>query len=242
MKWLSLDSPFMVALGKMADLMWINILTLLLCVPVVTAGAAFTAMNYVALKIVRDEECYITKAYFHSFKQNFLQATGLWLIVLAFVGMIVADLYLISTGAISIPYFARWALLGIAIIVLMIAIMIFPIQARFSNTVMGTIKSAFTVAILQFPKTLVVLVMYGISFAIAIYYIQILPLFIVFGFSAPAFVNAKFCDKLFKKLEDKYYEEHPEQSPDYEAETGDEHIFNDNAELISTEGTNEKGK
>ena len=55
-----LDSPLMNVLNKMADLMWLNILTLICCIPVITAGAALTSMHYVALKIVRNEESYIT--------------------------------------------------------------------------------------------------------------------------------------------------------------------------------------
>ena len=63
MKFFNLDSPVMQALGKMADLMWLNILTLICCIPVVTVGASLTAMHYMALKIVRNEECYITKGF-----------------------------------------------------------------------------------------------------------------------------------------------------------------------------------
>ena len=80
MKFFNLDSPVMQALGKMADLMWLNILTLICCIPVVTAGASLTAMHYMALKIVRNEECYITKGFFKSFKENFKQATLIWLL------------------------------------------------------------------------------------------------------------------------------------------------------------------
>lgn len=43
--------------------MWLNILTLICCIPIITAGAAFTSMHYVALKIVRNEESYITRSF-----------------------------------------------------------------------------------------------------------------------------------------------------------------------------------
>ena len=70
MKIFDLDSPLMNVLNKMADLMWLNILTLICCIPVITAGAALTSMHYVALKIVRNEESYITRSFFKSFKTN----------------------------------------------------------------------------------------------------------------------------------------------------------------------------
>ena len=64
-------SPFIRFLNRMADLLIINLLTLLMCVPVITAGASLTAMHYVLLKIVRDEEGYIVRSFFRSFKLNF---------------------------------------------------------------------------------------------------------------------------------------------------------------------------
>ena len=92
MKFLNLDSPLMRALSKMADLMWLNILTILCCIPIVTAGASFTAMHFVLLKIVRDEEGYITKDFFRSFKENFGQATVIWILSVLVGGLIIWDL------------------------------------------------------------------------------------------------------------------------------------------------------
>lgn len=59
----NLDSPVMQALGKVADLMWLNVLTMICCIPVITIGPSLTAMHYMALKIVRNEECYITRGF-----------------------------------------------------------------------------------------------------------------------------------------------------------------------------------
>ena len=74
----NLDSPIMSFLSRVGDLVWLNLLTLLCCIPVVTAGAAFTALHYVSIKMVRNEEGYLTRNYFKSFRQNFIQATLLW--------------------------------------------------------------------------------------------------------------------------------------------------------------------
>ena len=71
MKFLSLDSPLMRFLGKMADLMILNLLVIFCSIPIITMGASLTAMHYVALKIVRNEEAYITKDFFKSFKCTF---------------------------------------------------------------------------------------------------------------------------------------------------------------------------
>ena len=64
----------------------------LCCLPVVTAGAATTALYYVTLKMARGQEGQLIPAFFHSFKQNLKQATALWVGYLAVGILLVLDL------------------------------------------------------------------------------------------------------------------------------------------------------
>ena len=50
------DSEFMIAVGKIADYVIINLLCVLFSIPIVTAGAAMSAKFYVAMKMERGEE------------------------------------------------------------------------------------------------------------------------------------------------------------------------------------------
>ena len=77
-----LDSPLMNFLNKVADIMILNFFVILGCIPILTAGASLTAGYYVAFKMVKNEESYITKGYFKAFKENFKQSTIMWLIML----------------------------------------------------------------------------------------------------------------------------------------------------------------
>ena len=74
-RFFDIDGPFLGGLTKMADVFILNLLLILCSLPIFTFGAAYTALYYVTLKMVKDEECYIAKAFFKSFKQNFKQAT-----------------------------------------------------------------------------------------------------------------------------------------------------------------------
>ncbi len=224
MKFLNIDSPFMQFLGKAADLMWVNILCLLLCLPIFTAGAALTAMHYVCLKIVRDEECYITKSFFKSFKENFVQSTLEWLIMLVCIFIFAGDFYLFYTGAVALPTVVQMIIAAIAMFVLLGALMVFPVQARFVNTIPGTFKTAFAIAIIQVPKTLLMLVIYGLPLVLGYMFPQIFPLIFVFGMSVPAFCAALLYNKKFKVLEDRYLEEHPVETEETDDE---EKIFSD---------------
>ena len=87
----NMESPLMRALGRVADLMILNFLTLVCCIPVITAGAALTALDHMCLKIVRDEDGYLLRGYFKAFKENFRQSTIIWLLLLLAIAVVGAD-------------------------------------------------------------------------------------------------------------------------------------------------------
>ena len=66
----SMDNPFFQFIGKLVDLVWLNILTLVCCLPVFTAGAALSAMYSVLIKMALKEDGVITKPFFRAFKEN----------------------------------------------------------------------------------------------------------------------------------------------------------------------------
>ena len=84
-KLFNLDSPILKVLGTLADMCLLNIMTLIGCLPVVTAGASITAMHYVLLKMVRNEEGYVWKDFWKSFKENFWQGMAIGSILIIFV-------------------------------------------------------------------------------------------------------------------------------------------------------------
>lgn len=225
MKLFDLDSPLMQGLSKMADLMWLNILTILCCLPIVTVGPALTALNYMALKIVRNEECYITKGYFTSFKRNFIQGTIIWLIFLVIIAVLGCDFYIMSQKGDQVGTVTYILVMASSIFVLFALMFVFPILAKFDNSIFRTIKNALLVSAVQFPKTIAMIVMYVIPVLLFIYIPQIIPLVLMFGLAIPAWLSAKMYNKFFQKLEDQIMENN--KPADGEAAEEDEHIFSD---------------
>ena len=60
----NMDNKFFTFMGRVADLIILNLLFLLCCIPIVTIGPAITAMYYVTMKMVRNEEAYIARSFF----------------------------------------------------------------------------------------------------------------------------------------------------------------------------------
>lgn len=225
MKFLDIDSPLMHFLGKMADLMILNLLTLLCCIPIFTAGAAFTAMHYQVLKIVRDEECYVAKGYFKAFRENFRQATAIWLIMLLIAAVLGADFYIMYKSDIEFHVIFRAIMGAIAIFTVFTLLYVFPAQAKFANPVFRTIKNALAMSILQAPKTILMAVLYLIPVVLFIYIPNVIPLVILFGFTLPAFLSAKMYNKFFLKLEERIMEANGGQQA--EEENDEDKIFHD---------------
>ena len=203
---LQLDSPFMRFLGVMADLMILNILTLLLCIPVITAGAAFTAMHFVLLKIVRGEESYIARTFFRAFKENFRQATILWVGMLAIYGLLFVDWRILRMQGDEFPGILLILLVAALIVVYLISLYVFPVLSRYSNTLGGTVKTAFSMTVFGMLtlRTLAqgLLMFVPVLFLMAGGY-SVDPIFLAFCFTAPGFLRAKMYSGLFRKYEEK---------------------------------------
>ena len=77
-----LDNPVMRFLSRVADLLVLNLLFILCSIPIFTIGASITALYYCFFKMKDQEEGYLAKRFFKSFKENFKQATIMWLLLL----------------------------------------------------------------------------------------------------------------------------------------------------------------
>lgn len=199
MRWLfDMENPVMRALSTTADLIMLNLLTILCCLPVVTIGAALTALNTAAIKIVRGEETAPVKDYFRAFRVNFKKGTVLGLIFLLVFAVLIVD-YLAAGNAVSI---LRPVIAAIALLVLMLGQYAFAMLARYENTLRGTLKNALLLSIGYFPRTLGMAVFAAALWLLAIQFLRYgAPILFLFGFSLPCYVTILLLRKVFDNLE-----------------------------------------
>ena len=208
------DSILMKFFTTFFHLVVLNFFTLLLCIPVVTAGAAFTALHYMMLKIVRDEESYIVKGYFKSFKENFKQATLLWLPIAVFFFAALFDTYFMR----SQPQYASkpvaiFLVVGF-IIVLFVTMWAFPLLSHFCyDSVADVFKNSFLLSISHFPRTCLMALM-TIAPLILVYFkpYQSLSFVVILGISLPAWGCAYLYSSVFKAMEPDDEEDEIEES------------------------------
>lgn len=200
------ENPVMQALGVACDLLVLNILTVVCCLPILTCGAALTALNAVSLRLVRHEDTGIVRGYFRFFRNNWKQGSLLGLIFLiAAVVLYVDD----QVAAVYAPQL-RGVVIAAAMVVAAVALYAFALQARYENTIMGTLKNALSLAIAFFPQTLgMLLFTLGLWLICLHFAVYALPVLLLFGLSLPGYVCALIYSGILKTIENTSEEENP---------------------------------
>lgn len=203
-RFFNMDNKFFSFMGKVADLCMLNLVCILCCIPVVTAGASLTALYYVTLKMIRNEEAYIFRSFFKSFKQNFRQATVINLIMLAAAFVLYLDTKIVggmetSTGKVLGIIFALFTL-----IYLIVFLYVYPLLAKFYNSIKNTFKNAFLMGIRHLPYTFLMLVICACPLLILLIpSFQVLSimlmLFVLLGPAVIAYCNSWFFVRIFDK-------------------------------------------
>ncbi len=207
MRWLfDSESPFIRGLSRFFDLLLLAILTSICCIPIITAGAAVTAMYDVMIRMALDKEKGIIKSYFKAFGKNFGKSTLIWLICLAGIAFLGANYYFLSQELTGIPEWMRTVVVVILFMVTFIfgfvLIYVFPLQARFENPVGTTIKNALYISIVQFPRSIMLFFMHAVMVALAVIAPGIIPLVLLIEFSLVSYHTAKNMVKVFAAFGD----------------------------------------
>lgn len=212
----NMDNKFFVFMGRVADLMILNLLCIVCCIPIVTAGPAIAAMFYVTLKMVRNEESYIVKGFFKSFRQNLKQGIIINLIMLLFGILIITDIRIMGNMEGTLYKVLYTIFLAFALVYLMIYMYIYPVLAKFYNSIKNTFVNALLMSIRHLPYTVLMIIVTALPFVLFFFVpsseVQsaVLLVCVLIGCSLVAYINSYFFVKIF----DKYIPEEEEMSED----------------------------
>lgn len=199
------DNVVMRALGKIGDMICLNVMWLICCIPIITIGASTTALYTVMLRMVKNEEGYIFRGFLKAFKSNFKQSTLIWLILL-FLGIVWTVDFRVAgfmPGMAGIILSAIFLALGF--ILLSVMIYIFPLTARYENGIKATFKNALILTVAKLPYTfLMVAIVVAAVFASlwsAFTLLFSLPLWLFFGVSLIVWINSYILRRVFVVFE-----------------------------------------
>ncbi len=150
------DNAVMRVLSKIFDIGWLSMIYVLFCIPVVTVGAATTALYYVGAKVLRHDRGYIWSEFWKSFKQNFLPATILWILFMLIYGLLYFNMTVIGVSDAESSYggYLAGAYIALAFIVLCVMSYAFSVLSRFDMKVGKIIRFSLYFAFRHFLHTL----------------------------------------------------------------------------------------
>ena len=188
-------------LSFLVDLAVLNLMTIACMIPIVTAGAAITAMNNVLLHLVRKDETYVWKMFLKSFRQNLKQGIGLGLLFTAIFAVAVLELMMLHNIDMKSSTVFMIIITVIGVCVFAIGIYTFAMLSRFENTVRGTLVNAASLAFGNIPRT-VGMVAISAAWAVLLWLLKgIFLLVLLYGLTIPGYLCAKIYDPIFKSLE-----------------------------------------
>lgn len=197
------DSIFMRLIFRITDIVALNILFIITCLPIFTIGTAITAMTYTAMKAIDLDDGYISKKYFRSFKQNFKQSTVTWLMMLVAGGILFFDVFFwvnmwITQRASLAKYMIIFSII-MAFLYVMVLVWIFPIISAFKNTTKNNVWNALALAVRHFPWTLLLCVT-AVAIPLLCYFnFYVIIFMVVIGFGALAYSYAFLFRHIFKQ-------------------------------------------
>lgn len=202
-RFFGLDSPVMRMLNRLADLIILNLLTVVCALPVVTAGASAAGLYTAMQKLARDEGSPV-RDFFRGFRRNFKQATLLWLILLASGALIVWSLLFYAAVDWALGQVLLCLMAFLALLWSMTFSWVFPLQASFCNSIGGTLRNALLCAAAYLPRSAAMAVLNFLPLALALLFpyafLSFGVVWLLIWFSLAAYLNVRLLKKPYARI------------------------------------------
>jgi len=199
---LSYDSKVITVLDTLANTMIMNVLFLICCIPVVTVGAAYTALYSGCRAMAKKEPCF--KAFFRGLTGSFKRATLAWLILCPL--MIVTGFNTMAILFYKMDGYIPPLIMSIVMLGLLMALttMAFVFYSRFECTLGQLLKNSLLMVLAYPLRSLVLGVLswlpFVLFFGMPVTFMQLLVVWLFLYFAGMATVAVWLMNKPFRRL------------------------------------------
>lgn len=190
------------------NLICLNVLWLLCCLPVITAGAATTAMYSVIFQYITKQDDSVMKPFFKAFKENFKTVTPIWVLHLLIGATLGAEVFYLSQGA------QLWikVIFGILLFIYVgVSAYLYPILARYHTSRKQALLNSFALSTRHLFTTICVVVLNAVPVALILFlpemFWKTILLWSLGGFSLIALLCGQMLLVILRKYEPQYAEE-----------------------------------
>ncbi len=195
------ENGFFLFMSRIGDIVFLNLCFLLTCIPVVTAGTALISLYTVTLKMAQNQEGYVIKSYFKAFRDNLKQGIIVGVVLELILAVLGYDAWMLLSSRES--YSAAGFFVTAAALLIVFAVMqyLFPLMARYENSIGMSLRNAGLLAISRLPYTIVLLVLAAVP-AVFILLTPYAYIYVIFaGGALGALLQSKLLVNIFSKIE-----------------------------------------
>ncbi|MBR3949055.1 MAG: YesL family protein [Oscillospiraceae bacterium] len=200
MKFFSPDSKFAQVMTSFGEIMLLNLCYILACLPLVTVGAANTAMYTMMGRRLREEGGGTVVPFFKAWWSNLKLGTFFWVIQAA------VSFSLGLTVVLPLPSFLKILAAVLLVLVTLLLSIIYPQLARYRNRPFAYLRNAVILLLTKPGWVLLNLVLFLIPIALfllfPVEFLQFGVIWLLCGFSALFLVSAEVMQKILKPLEE----------------------------------------
>ena len=197
-----LDSPLMKFMMLITNLICLNVLWLVCCLPVVTAGAATAAMYYVIFRYITGQDDAVLKPFFRAFKENFRPVTPIWILNLLIGAALAAEIFYLTQGG------EMWLKVVFGVLLFIYAgasSYLYPIFARYETPAKQAIFNSFALSTRHLFSTALVVACNALPVLLVLFAPEAFRktgiVWLLGGFSLLAYLNGRILMTVFKKHE-----------------------------------------
>lgn len=197
------DNLFMRICEKILDLVTVNLLFLLSCLPFVTIGIAKISLYETLFEIKGARRVKVTAMYMQAFRKNWKVGLKLGLLELLLVGISLFDLVLFWRQETMLFQMLKATCIGVIIFTSLLFLCIYPLAAKFEMTVKDLLQTGLIMVSLHFPWFFLMIALLAVIvfFLSSSGFVLLLgfTLFVLVGFAALGFLQLPIMETIFNK-------------------------------------------
>ena len=197
------DNFFMRVCEKILDLVTVNLIFLLTCLPIVTIGIAKVSLYQTLFEIKGARRIKVTVAYIQAFRKSWKVGLKLGLLELLVVGISLFDLLLFWRQE-TMPFqMLKATCIGVIIFASLLFLCVYPLAAKFEMTVKDLLQTGLIMVSLHFLWFFLMIALLAVIvfFLSSSGFVLLLgfTLFVLVGFAALVFLQLPIMETIFNK-------------------------------------------
>ena len=200
------DNVVMRISEKVLDLVTVNLLFVLSCLPVLTIGIAKISLYQTVFAIKHQRRLPVIRTYINAFHENWKIGLQLGSLELLIAGICLFDLLLFWSQTALPMQVLKAVCLGLFIFLVLVMLAAYPIAARYQLDWKECLQKAMIVTGLHFPWFFVMgsallLLCMALASSVLVFLLGLM-IFFLFGFSSLAFAQVGLMEKIFAQYQE----------------------------------------